>query len=350
MGREDAWFMQAGRDTMGSVRQLLRFQVTAPDIERLRERKDLGQLIHLLQYPDVTVQWKAAEALGTLGPEAVDHLLNALLEHDLPGKLGAIEALAGIRDTRAVTPLINLLKYDTNSEIQWASAIALGEIGDPRAVSPLRDALMNPDKYVRFGSAVALRHLGWLPDSPEDRTCQLIALQEWEGIIPLGKAATVPLSRAVTDPDPEVRYHAIETLERLHARVPQDVCGSMLRDTDGKNRWKAIIAAKKWQVPVSYLPWALSKRTRTRKSPEAAAILNFLFLGLGYNYLGKWWGFLVFQIYMTTLLMFTLFPVKMIGTYIFLVFFQIPGIPIQLPVSAIFAIHAWSIARKMPDL
>jgi len=164
---------------MGSIRQLLRFQATPPDIERLRERKDIGQLTRLLQYPDFTVQWKAAEALGTLGTQAVDHLLNALLEHDLPGKLGAIEALAGIKDLRAVTPLINLLEYDKHSEIQWACAIALGEIGDPAAIGPLRDSLMNPDKYVRFGAAVALRHLGWLPDTPEERTWQLIALQEW---------------------------------------------------------------------------------------------------------------------------------------------------------------------------
>ena len=335
---------------MGSVLQLLRFQVTPPDIEKFRERKDIRQLTRLLKYPDFTVQWKAAEALGTLGTEAVDYLLNALLENDIPGKLGAIEALAGIKDLRAVAPLINLLKYDTNSEIQWASAIALGEIGDPAAINPLRDALMNPDKYIRFGSAVALRQLGWEPDTPENKTWQLIALQEWGGIIPLGKEATGPLSRVVTDPDPDVRYHAIETLERLHVAIPQNVCGSMLRDMDGKNRWKAIIAAKKCRVPVPYLPWALSKRTRMRKSPEAAATLNFLFLGLGYNYLGKWWGILIFQIYMTTLLMFTLFPVKIIWTYISLIFLQIPGIPIPIPVSVIFAIHAWDIARKMPDL
>jgi len=334
---------------MGSIRQLLRFQATPPDIERLRERKDIGQLTRLLQYPDFTVQWKAAEALGTLGTQAVDHLLNALLEHDLPGKLGAIEALAGIKDLRAVTPLINLLEYDKHSEIQWACAIALGEIGDPAAIGPLRDSLMNPDKYVRFGAAVALRHLGWLPDTPEERTWQLIALQEWREIVPLGEMAIGPLGRIVTDPDPDVRYHAIETLEHLHVPVPRDVCGSMLRDTNGKNRWKAVIAAKKCRVPTPYLPWALSKRTRVRKSPVAAGFLNFLFLGLGYNYLGKWWGFLVFQIYMTALLMFTLFPVKMIGTYIFLIFFQIPGIPIPLPISVIFAIHAWNIACRMPD-
>jgi hypothetical protein len=335
---------------MGSVLQRLWFRVTPPDIERLRERKDVGQLTRLLQYPNFTVQWKAAEALGTLGTQAVDSLISALLEHDLPGKLGAIDALASIKDNRAVRPLIYLLENDKHPEIQWASAIALGEIGDPIAISPLRTALMSPDKYVRFGSAVALRQLGWQPDTPEEKTWQLIALQEWREIIPLGKAATGPLSRVVNDTDPDVRYDVIETLEHLHVPVPKDVCGSMLRDMNRRNRWKAIIAAKKCRVPVPYLPWAISKRTRVKKSPEAAGFLNFLFLGLGYNYLGKWWGFLVFQIYMTTLLMFTLFPVKLIWTYLFLIFVQIPGIPIPLPISVIFAIHAWNIARNMPDL
>lgn len=330
--------------------QFPRFRTNPPNIEHLKENRDIRELTRLLQHPDFTVQWRAAEALGSLGPEAIDHLLKALMEHDLPGKLGAIEALADIRDPRAVTPLINLLNYSTSIEIQWASAIALGEFGDPAAISPLRDALLNQDKYVRYGAAVALRKLGWVPGTPEETADHLIALQDWAKIIPLGEAALKPLSRLIADPDPDVRYHAVDLLEHLNISLPQTVCGRMLRDTDGRVRWKAVITAKKCQVPAHYLPWALSKRTRVRKSPEAAALLNFLFLGLGYNYLGKWWGFLVFQIYMTALLMFTLWPMSMIGTYVFLIFFEIPGIPVPLPVSVIFAIHAWDIARKMPDM
>jgi HEAT repeat protein len=57
---------------MGSVYQFLQFWGSPPDIERLRERKDIRQLTRLLQHRDFTVQWKAAEALGTLGNEAVD--------------------------------------------------------------------------------------------------------------------------------------------------------------------------------------------------------------------------------------------------------------------------------------
>jgi len=332
------------------VPSVIRFRNTPPDIRSLREKKEIRQLTRLLQHPDFTVQWKAAEALGTLGPEAIDHLLEALLEHNLPGKLGAIEALAEIRDPRAATPLIHLLRYDPNIEVQWACAVALGELGDPAAVGPLREALLNHDKYVRYGAAIALNHLGWVPTTPEENADLLMALQEWTAIVPLGEAALPALARGIADPDPAVRYHAVDLLERLNISLPQPVCGRMLSDTDGKVRWKAVIAAKKCQVPAHYLPWALSKRMRVKKSPEAAALLNFLFLGLGYNYLGKWWGFLVFQVYMTALLMFTLWPVDMLGTYIFLIFFTIPGIPVPLPVSILFAIHAWYIARTMPDL
>ena len=326
------------------------YQLPPPDIQQLRQRKDIPRLTRLLQYPDFSVQWKAAEALGSLGPEAVDHLIRALAEQDISAKLGAIEALADIRDTRAVTPLINLLKFDESNEVRWACAIALREIGDTAAVDPLREMLMSNDKYVRHGCAVALRHLGWKPQTPEDMTWHRIALQEWEEIVHLGNAASGPLLRIVGDPDPDVRYHVIEILGRLHIAIPRDTCGRMLHDPDAMVRWKGVITAKKCRVPDPYLPWALSKRPRIRKSPEAAAILNFMFLGLGYNYLGKWWGFLFFQIYMTTLLMFTLWPVSFLGTYVFLIFLKIPGIPIPLPISVLFAIHAWDIARKMPDL
>ena len=335
---------------MELIPSFLLFRLPPPDIKELSEKKDIHQLTRLLQYPDFSIQWKAAEALGTLGPEAVDYLILALVEQDLAAKLGAIEALADIKDRRAVTPLINLLECDESNEVRWACAIALREIGDPAAIDPLREMLMNKDKYVRHGCAVALKHLGWEPGTPEDMTWFHIALQEWDQITKIGNAAAGPLHQIVGDPDPDVRFHAIEILGRLHIAIPRDTCGRMLHDSDPMVRWKGVITAKKCRVPDPYLPWALSKRQRIRKSPEAAAILNFMFLGLGYNYLGKWWGFLVFQIYMTMLLMFTLWPVSFLGTFVFLIFLKIPGIPVPLPVSVLFAIHAWDIARKMPDL
>jgi hypothetical protein len=48
--------------------------------------------------------------------------------------------------------------------------------------------------------------------------------------------------------------------------------------------------------------------------------------------------------------MFTLWPVEIIGTFLSLLFLRIPGIALPIPISLIFAAHAWDIARKMPDL
>jgi hypothetical protein len=321
-----------------------------PDIDHLSKKKDIGGLIRLLQDADFTIQWKAAAALGTLGPEAVDRLIHALHENNLAGRLGAIEALADIRDGKVVDPLNRLLRDDGNSEIRWASALALGEIGDRRATGPLREALTDKDKYVRYGSAVALGVLGWVPENHEEEAYFHIAKQEWTRIPPLGEAAIEPLTRMMSDPDADFRFQAIETLGKIHRPMAKHACDRALRDADGRVRWKAVTTSKKCGVPLQYIPWSLSRRARIRKSPEAAALLNFLFLGLGYNYLGKWWGFLAFQVYMTMLVMFTLWPVEIIGTFLSLLFLRIPGIALPVPISLIFAAHAWDIARKMPDL
>jgi hypothetical protein len=326
------------------------FRSKRPDIEGLRQKKDIRGLTRLLQHPDLTVQWKAAEALGTLGPDAVDHLFRELYEHGLASRLGAIEALADIKDRRAVDPLANLLLRDENTEIRWASALALGEIGDPRAVDTLRHAVIERDKYVRFGAAAALRQLGWTPPTPEEEAGFYIALQKWEHIPRLGMTASGPVIRMMSDPDPDVRYHAVETLEKMHPGAAKPACDQALRDGDGKVRWKAVLAAKKCGLPFQYLPWSLSRRERKRASPAIAALLNFLFGGAGYGYLNIWWGNIVFQLYFTILFMFALFPVKIIGTWTFFLYLNIPGIPVPVPVSLLLAAHAWYITEHMPDL
>jgi hypothetical protein len=328
------------------------FSSAPPDIDQIREGKDIWALTRLLQHPDFSVQWKAAAALGTLGPDAVDHLLFALGKQGVAGRLGAIEALAEIKDPRAVKPLIDILGTDANNEIRWASAFALGEIGDSTAIEPLYRALKDPDKHVRYGAAISLGRIGWVSESASDTVLSFIALQEWHRIPALGEEGIEPLSRMLHDPDPDIRLSVVDTLGKIRTGEHSRVCDTALRDVDSRVRWKAVLTSVKCAMPLWRIPWSLSKRTRIRKNPEAAALLNFLFLGIGYNYLGKWWGFLVFQIYMTTLLMFTLWPVPAIGTFFFLMFVNVPvaGVVIPLPFSIIFAAHAWDIARNMPDM
>jgi len=68
------------------------FLTKKPDIETLRQQKNIKALIRALRYDDFEVQTRAAEALGTLGREGIDELLLALKTKDKDVRLGIIEA------------------------------------------------------------------------------------------------------------------------------------------------------------------------------------------------------------------------------------------------------------------
>jgi len=85
------------------------------------------------------------------------------------------------------------------------------------------------------------------------------------------------------------------------------------------------------------LPLMVAGRERTGPDPAAAALLNFLFLGIGYNYLGKWWGFPVFMTYMSVLVLAQL----AMGPFL-------PYL-IAYPLTALFGIHTYYLAERMSD-
>ena len=87
-----------------------------------------------------------------------------------------------------------------------------------------------------------------------------------------------------------------------------------------------------------HLPRGLSLRPRVRKNPSVAAFLNFVLPGMGYCYLGRWWGVLVFQVDVTA----TLWLYAFVGnqdTY-----------GLLLPIYVILAIHGYYLAKKMPEM
>ena len=132
------------------------------DIEKLTAAKDISGLIRALHSNDLNTQAEVAKALGSLGPAAMDVLIQELKKKDKDHHLVIIKALSEIRDPQPVPVLIEMLK-DENSEVRWGAAIALGEIGDKRAIEPLVMCLRDYDKYVRYGAAFSLEMLGWKP-------------------------------------------------------------------------------------------------------------------------------------------------------------------------------------------
>ncbi|HVP96945.1 HEAT repeat domain-containing protein [Methanoregula sp.] len=312
------------------------FAVNAGDIPPMKERRDIRGLVRALKSPDFAVQTEAAKALGTIGAEAMDDLLCALSKGNKDVKLGVIGALAVIRDPRSVGPLIAGL-HDPESEVRWQAAFALGEIGDSRATGPLVTALRDPDKYVRYGAAYSLAKLEWNPETPEERAFYFAGMQEWKALADTGPAAVPALTVALSDRDPGVRRKAVGVLGEIGTSeaVPSLMQG--LADADSEVRWHAVLSAPRCGIDPLFIPRGISRRPRTAKNPLVAAFLNFLLPGLGYGYIGKWWGIMIFQIDVTA----TVWLFKYEG--------QADTYGLLFPLYILLAIHAWYLAAEMPD-
>jgi HEAT repeat protein len=318
---------------------ILQFPTIRPaDVAALKAAGDLPGLVRLLHDRDPNIQWRAADALGSLGSPALPLLIRELDSRHVAARIGAVEALGAIRDPRAVRPLIDAMEHDHNPEVRWVAALALGNIGDPAAVPALLFVLRDRERYIRSSAAMALDRLGWIPENKTETAYRAIAVQDWEKVKRLGTAATSPLTERLFDPDPKTRALVIDLLGVIGDPRAQEACEAGLKDPEEEVRWASVITAKKCRVPVAQIPWGISKRRRTGQNPWAAGILNFLFIGLGYNYLGYWWGFLIFMSY-TSILVLAQLEAGPFLPYL-----------IAYPITALFAVQTFYLAKKMQDL
>jgi HEAT repeat protein len=309
-----------------------------PDIRALTQARDIRGLIVSLDHREFDVQWRAARALGTMGADATLPLIHVLGYPDINTRLGAIEALGAIRDPRAINVLAAILASRETSELRWAAALALGEIGDRTAVPALLAALRDTNRYVRYGAAKALEQVGWSAETDEDRAYYLIALQDWEAIQNLGPSASGPLIDMLREKHPAIRAKIVEILGSIGGDDAKKSCERVLRDPDGSVRWRAVLASRQCGVPTSYLPLQISRRQRTGPSIWGATILNFFFLGIGYDYMGKWWGLLILETYMMLL---TLAQLELGPFMPFLIFY---------PVTALFAFQTYYMIQREAEM
>jgi HEAT repeat protein len=101
-------------------------KVSKPNIEKMKAKRDVEGLTKALKDKDWSVRREAAAALGE------------------------------IRDTKAVDPLIQALKYEKKSpRLVTTAAWALSKIGEP-TVDPLIQALEDKSKNVRLAAVWAL--------------------------------------------------------------------------------------------------------------------------------------------------------------------------------------------------
>lgn len=140
-------------------------------------------------------------------PEAIPTLI-ATLGYNNPGAaVAAVTGLVSLAEA-AVQPLLDLLDGYNYGARAWAIR-ALAEIGDPRALPTLLEAVQTDFALsVRRSAAKGLGYLHWHVLSPEERLSGQ-------------KAAFLALAQVTDDPEWVVRYAVIVGLEAL-VRVSVD--------------------------------------------------------------------------------------------------------------------------------
>ena len=270
--RAVAPLMQALRDLSGAVRK-----AAAAGLGRLKDAASVEALIVALGDRDAGVSKAAMKALVSIGRPAVGPLCSAL-QQSLPKthRRYVVLALGGIRDTRAILPLLNSLsstyyvvrqaaisalgsygedaveglmsmvetsaipldlllkevEEQKNKRLRLRAIRALGEIKDAAAIKPLRRISRERLPDVTETTQIALSKIG------------LAAWGRYGAVIALGnigsRKALPALIRALADSSEHVRREAARALARVPdaSEIPH-LMAALERDEDATVRRQA---------------------------------------------------------------------------------------------------------------
>ena len=155
----------------------------------LKLPQSTAALLHALEDRDADVRIVAARSLGRMKLQAAEEALVQVLGKADQAVSARVAAICIEMGPRTAPLLIKALREGTPKARFWAARV-LGEIGDPRSVRSLGDAVLDPDAEVRSASAWAL---GRLKDP----------------------SAAVLVEPLLQDPVWYVRAHAADTLGRI---------------------------------------------------------------------------------------------------------------------------------------
>lgn len=138
----------------------LRALFGAPDLEKLKEDRDIAGLTRALGHRNPTVRAQAATKLGELGAVmAIPALATALKDQNYDVRESAVHALGKFGEPDAVEAVIAGLS-DADSGLRRKAAMVLGQQGDRHAVAALIGALSDETWPVRAEAAKALGRIG----------------------------------------------------------------------------------------------------------------------------------------------------------------------------------------------
>lgn len=208
------------------------------------DRQAVRELISRFNHPDPKVAQKAWETVAGIGEGAEEELIAALGSKDRAIVEHAAGALGGRTSKKAVEPLMEVFKRPQTP--RYVVVWALGEIGDPRAIPTLIEALGADDQEVCKYATRSLIKLGPVAmeallaalesESPVRRHYAVRALGEIRD-----PRAVVPLLGLEGRVEREVVFWA---LGRLGDPRGFDVVAGAVEDRDWRIRLSAIQALR----------------------------------------------------------------------------------------------------------
>jgi HEAT repeat protein len=216
----------------------------------------LDPLVQALRIQDNHMHQAVVQTLTQSGESAQVLLMQALNADDSTLREGAIEVLGAMGWAKATEQLLWVLKADEESRVRQAAAVALGRIGDVRAVNPLRRATRDPEREVRRAAVEALGRIRAVPTARF--LLRALGDRSWDvrssAAEALGNTADLISSHSLARrtsrrlwwrlTDLQAGSAAYESLHRVVARLTELVVMDLPREdpsyVPSQSRWRAL--------------------------------------------------------------------------------------------------------------
>ena len=227
-------------------KRLLRFR----RLRRLARNQDVEGLLSILtSQADMPTRTDCRNAIVQLGDRAVPYLANCLGYAEAAMRREAAEMLAQIPSEYALHALVGALY---NQEHMTCNAAVHALIARGRQAVPyLLQTLKSPSPAGRAAAVDALDQLDSVPSDVEGKVLYLGAKGDIQCLAALGRPDPSPLRRALTRGPAHLRLAAVRALALIRQPSAVDVLGQALRDPEPAVRWGAIEDLSKIHTPAA---------------------------------------------------------------------------------------------------
>lgn len=184
-----AWYSDARASALYALRQVGNASANKVFVRAMNDHEEYVRIAaaeSLSHSPYLQADKAAVQALD----DRISYYINLMESEDKNQRKIAISSLGRIGSVRDIEPLIKHLMFDPEEDVQASTTLALGQIGDKRAVTPLVLALQNKYAPTR---AFAVYALGQIDD----------------------KSVILPLSKLLQDDNENVRSEVARALSKL---------------------------------------------------------------------------------------------------------------------------------------